>query len=172
VVAEGRDELLGPVDVIIQDGSTEQIELDRVAGEPAVVEVVRSPGARGIRGALARGAQGVVAETDVEACLADTVRAVLAGQLVLPAAAAALIARPALSPREKQVLGLIVIGLSNAEIAAKLHLAEATVKSHLSSSFRKLGVRTRSEAAQRILDPSTGLGLGILGITDEAETAA
>jgi DNA-binding NarL/FixJ family response regulator len=61
---------------------------------------------------------------------------------------------------------LVVIGFSNAEIASKLHLAETTVKSHLTTSFRKLGVRTRSEAALRILDPHTGLGLGILSMTD------
>jgi DNA-binding NarL/FixJ family response regulator len=59
-----------------------------------------------------------------------------------------------------------VIGFSNAEIASKLHLAETTVKSHLTTSFRKLGVRTRSEATLRILDPHTGLGLGILSMTD------
>jgi DNA-binding NarL/FixJ family response regulator len=88
-----------------------------------------------------------------------------AGQLVLPADAVALVAKPSLSAREKQVLGLVVIGFSNGDIARKLHLAETTVKSHLTSSFRKLGVRTRSEATMRILDPQTGFGLGILAVT-------
>jgi DNA-binding NarL/FixJ family response regulator len=42
------------------------------------------------------------------------------------------------------------------------------VKSHLSSSFSKLGARSRSEATALILDPATGLGMGILTIVDEA----
>jgi DNA-binding NarL/FixJ family response regulator len=164
VFAAGFDELFAPVDVIVYSGTPESADLRKATGA-ALIEVVPCTGPREIRQALARGARGVVAEADVETALGDTVRAVLSGQLVLPADAAGLIARPALSPREKQVLGLVVIGLSNSEIAAKLHLAEATVKSHLTSSFRKLGVRTRSEASLRILDPEAGLGLGILSLT-------
>jgi DNA-binding NarL/FixJ family response regulator len=56
------------------------------------------------------------------------------------------------------------MGMTNAEIAAKLFLAESTVKSHLSSAFAKLGVASRSEAAAVILDSRTGVGLGILTI--------
>jgi len=91
---------------------------------------------------------------------------------VVPADAASIFGRPTLSPREKQVLGLVVLGCSNAEIAAKLKVTEATVKTHLTSSFRKLGVRTRSDATARILDPASGLGLGILALTGDGETAA
>jgi hypothetical protein len=39
------------------------------------------------------------------------------------------------------------------------------VKSHLSAAFRKLGVRSRAEAARVIADPREGLGMGILAIT-------
>lgn len=167
VVAGELDELRAPVDAIVHAGG-KGAEALRSTGDAALVEIVPSGGPREVRDALARGARGVVAERDVDASLANTVRAVLSGQLVLPQDAASLIARPALSPREKQVLGLVVIGLSNYEISRKLHLAEATVKSHLRSSFRKLGVRSRSEAALRILDPASGLGLGILALTDDA----
>lgn len=104
--------------------------------------------------------------------MSDAVRAVFAGLLVVPADAASIFGRPTLSPREKQVLGLVVLGCSNAEIAAKLKVTEATVKTHLTSSFRKLGVRTRSDATARILDPASGLGLGILALTGDGETAA
>ena len=72
-----------------------------------------------------------------------------------------------LSAREKQILGLVVMGLMNSEIAARLFLAESTVKSHLSSAFRKLGVRSRTEASELILDPERGLGTGILAISEE-----
>ena len=56
-----------------------------------------------------------------------------------------------LSARERQVLSLVTLGCSNGEIAGKLHLSESTVKSHLSSAFAKLGVRSRAEATARIL---------------------
>ncbi|MFE3459055.1 response regulator [Nocardiopsis aegyptia] len=52
-----------------------------------------------------------------------------------------------LSPRELQVLGLLGAGATNAEIARGLHLAEDTVKTHVSAVFTRLGVRNRVQAA-------------------------
>ena len=52
-----------------------------------------------------------------------------------------------LSPREAEVLGLVAEGLTNAEIASTLFLAVSTVKVHVRSVLRKLGLRTRTEAA-------------------------
>ena len=69
----------------------------------------------------------------------------------------------------KQILGMVVLGFSNAEIAAKLYVSESTVKSHLSSAFATIGVRTRKQAAALILDPGSGFGTGILAITDPIE---
>ena len=60
---------------------------------------------------------------------------------------------------------MVVLGFTNGEIARQLHLAESTIKSHLSSSFTKLGVRSRNEAAELILDADGGLGTGILAIS-------
>lgn len=119
-----------------------------------------------VREAFAAGADGLVLEAMLELSLGPAIIAVSSDQLVLPRVGRAHIAGPVLSTREKQVLALVVLGLANAEIAQKLHVAETTVKSHLSSAFRKLGVRSRSEASARILDPSDGLGIGILSITD------
>jgi DNA-binding NarL/FixJ family response regulator len=59
-------------------------------------------------------------------------------------ARAALAALPA---QERAVLRMVAQGAPNAEIAATLHLSESTVKSYLSSSFDRLGVRNRVEAA-------------------------
>ncbi|MDI6816090.1 MAG: helix-turn-helix transcriptional regulator [Actinomycetota bacterium] len=51
-----------------------------------------------------------------------------------------------LTPRESEVLALLHQGMTNAEIAATLYLSEKTVKNHLYSVYRKLGVSSRSEA--------------------------
>jgi ATP/maltotriose-dependent transcriptional regulator MalT len=51
-----------------------------------------------------------------------------------------------LSSRELEVLGLVADGASNSEIAARLHISQATVKSHLIHIFGKLGVSDRTAA--------------------------
>jgi pimeloyl-ACP methyl ester carboxylesterase/DNA-binding CsgD family transcriptional regulator len=51
-----------------------------------------------------------------------------------------------LTPREREILGLLVRGLSNADIAGQLALSEKTVRNHVSSVFDKLGVWTRAQA--------------------------
>jgi DNA-binding CsgD family transcriptional regulator len=67
------------------------------------------------------------------------------------------------SHREKEVLGLAISGHTNGEIATTLFLAESTVKSHLSSAYRKLGAASRKDAASLLLDPDEGLGEMVLG---------
>lgn len=52
-----------------------------------------------------------------------------------------------LTPRETEVLGLVRQGLTNREIGSRLHLAEKTVKHHMSVILQKLHVRSRTEAA-------------------------
>jgi DNA-binding NarL/FixJ family response regulator len=78
--------------------------------------------------------------------------------------------RPPLSHREKQALNLLLLGLTNAEIARRLYLAESTVKCHLTSIFSKLGVRSRNEAIAHALDRQRGLGLSMPGLSDDVHT--
>jgi DNA-binding NarL/FixJ family response regulator len=53
-----------------------------------------------------------------------------------------------LSARRREILELVVEGLSNAEIGGRLHLSESTIKQHLRAAFKLLGVRNRTEAAK------------------------
>ncbi|MER7720990.1 response regulator transcription factor [Streptomyces flaveolus] len=67
------------------------------------------------------------------------------GRLAREEHARARVAR--LSPREREVLGLVGAGLSNPEIAARLHLVEGTVKAYVSAVLDRLEVRNRVQAA-------------------------
>jgi ATP/maltotriose-dependent transcriptional regulator MalT len=53
-----------------------------------------------------------------------------------------------ITPRELEILALVAEGLSNREIANKLHVSENTVKTHCSRAFDKLGARRRTQAVQ------------------------
>nr|BFE87458.1 hypothetical protein GCM10020093_100590 [Planobispora longispora] len=60
-----------------------------------------------------------------------------------------------LTPRERDVLALVGAGLSNAQIARRLHLVEGTVKAHVSAILTRLDARNRVQAA--ILAHEAGL---------------
>jgi DNA-binding NarL/FixJ family response regulator len=53
----------------------------------------------------------------------------------------------ALSARQREILGHVVEGLSNAEIGSRLYLSESTIKQHLRAAYKLLGVSNRTEAA-------------------------
>jgi len=127
-----------------------------------IVAVMPEDSRRGVRRALEAGADGVVFETQLESSLSLTVRTVMAGQTVVPAAGRLELDRPTLSTREKQVLAMVVAGMSNKAIAGELYLAESTVKCHLSSAFSKLGVRSRNEAADLIVNSGSASSSGML----------
>jgi DNA-binding NarL/FixJ family response regulator len=127
--------------------------------------VAVSPACRALalRRAVRAGADAVVLEQLLEDALAPAVRAVAAGLSVVPSALRNGAQRLAFSHREREVLRLAVTGHTNCEIASTLFLAESTVKSHLSSAYRKLGAGSRSEAASLIFDPDEGLADMVLG---------
>jgi DNA-binding NarL/FixJ family response regulator len=118
-----------------------------------------------IMGALSAGALGYLTKDAGRVQIAGAIRAAAAGQGVLDpqvqqrllaAASGGTPATPngaadfpaGLTAREAEVLTLIAAGLSNREIAAKLFLSEATVKSHINRLFAKTGVRDRAQAVQ------------------------
>ncbi len=117
-------------------------------------------------GALRAGARGYLTKDAGAEDIARAVAAVASGQMVLdPAAQARVVANidersPAsestasragvlpdeLTRREAEILGLIADGLSNAEIARRLFVSEATVKTHINHIFAKTGARDRAQA--------------------------
>jgi DNA-binding NarL/FixJ family response regulator len=148
--------------------SAQQMEPLRRGVEQAQIVVICADIQRWeLRAALAGGVAGVVLEDEMADALGPCLQAVRAGQVCVPRQHWRQIEPPALSTREKQILGLVVMGYMNSQIAEQLFLAESTVKSHLSSAFGKLGVRSRNEAVNLILDSERGLGMGILALGGE-----
>ena len=62
-----------------------------------------------------------------------------------------------LSTRQREILELVVEGLSNAEIARRLYLSESTIKQHLRAAYKVLGVRNRTEAAKTMRAKARGV---------------
>jgi DNA-binding NarL/FixJ family response regulator len=110
--------------------------------------------------AIAAGASGYLLKAAPEDELLAGIRAVAAGEVALaPSVARVLVARagrpveaPVLTAREVEVLGLVAQGLSNREIGVRLHLGEATVKTHLLKAFAKLDVADRTRAVTRAME--------------------
>jgi DNA-binding NarL/FixJ family response regulator len=122
-----------------------------------------------VRGTIERGAMGFIPKSATPEVLVQALRLVLAQGVYLPvavldaataapgpaqatasaAAAAAGVASatlPGLTPRQMDVLRCVIQGKPNKVIARELDVAEATIKSHLSSVLRALGARNRTEA--------------------------
>jgi DNA-binding NarL/FixJ family response regulator len=137
------------------------------AGPAPVVIVSPRADGPGLRRALGAGASGLVFDSEIDAALAPVVRAVAANQTCVPRETKLAVDKPALTHREREVLKLAVSGRTNNEIAAAMCLAESTVKSHLSSAFNRLGVRSRREAATLVLDPDGDIGPIVLATHTE-----
>jgi DNA-binding NarL/FixJ family response regulator len=124
-----------------------------------------------VHAAIRAGASGFLLKDVTPAELLEAIRVVAAGDALLaPSVTRRLLARFAttlpvgdhtsealaqLTARETEVLRLLAGGLSNAEIAMELVISEATIKTHISSVLRKLGLRDRVQAV--ILAYETGL---------------
>ncbi|WP_436496997.1 response regulator [Actinokineospora sp. HUAS TT18] len=108
--------------------------------------------------ALDAGARGYLLKDAPPAELFAGIRATARGETVLaPTVAATLVRRaaqpgPTITEREVEVLELLSRGLGNKEMARELFVSEATVKSHLSHIYTKLGVDTRAGAVAAAID--------------------
>lgn len=112
-----------------------------------------------LRAALAARADGLLLKSDPPERVAEAIRQITSGQLVFPAAARHWLSGShtavppiPLSERENEVLALVAEGLTNAQIAHRLHISQNTVKFHLQNIYQQLGVRNRTEASRWYLD--------------------
>lgn len=146
------------------DGLAAAAEIRRTVPETAVIIVTTFSEDAYIARALADGASGFLLKAGDPRELIAGVRAVadgaaylsprvahrviaeLAGDRMSRGAAARELA-DALTAREREVLGLLGAGMSNAEIAGRLHVVEGTVKAYVSAILARLGVRNRVQAA-------------------------
>jgi DNA-binding NarL/FixJ family response regulator len=169
--------LLRP-DVVLMDlrlpdldgvAATERIVAAATAGSVLVLTTYDSDA--DIVRALAAGATGYLLKDTPRDELVRAVLGAARGETVLaPPVAARLVSRvrapaaPALTPREVQVLRCIARGLSNPDTGRELYISEATVKSHVTRIFEKLGVNDRTAAvtaaiAAGVLPPPSGPGI-------------
>jgi DNA-binding NarL/FixJ family response regulator len=128
----------------------------REAGSPTQVIVLTTyADDRSVVEALRAGARGFLTKDAGAAEIERAIAAVVRGEAAIDPAVQhhvveAVAGRPELpdgiTRREAEVLSLIAEGLSNGEIAARLFVSEATVKSHVNHLFTKTGVRDRAQA--------------------------
>jgi DNA-binding NarL/FixJ family response regulator len=163
VAERGADVVLMDLRMPRCDGVTATARLREEHPDTRVVVLTTYAEDADILAALHAGALGYLTKDAGRAQIAAAVRAAAGGQSVLdpqvqkrllaaagagtpPGAPAGL--PDGLTAREGDVLRLIASGLSNREIASRLYVSEATVKSHINRLFAKTGVRDRAQAVQ------------------------
>jgi NarL family two-component system response regulator LiaR len=157
LVMPGRDGLAAMRELRVRGSLARVIVLTSFADDDRIMPAIQA------------GAAGYLLKNVQPAELARAVRAAHAGEALLdPSVAARLVdaiatgrtaaappSRDALTPRELDVLALIVAGMANKRIALELGLSEKTVKAHVGRLLAKLGVADRTQAA--LLAVRTGL---------------
>jgi DNA-binding NarL/FixJ family response regulator len=157
---QAADVVLMDIRMPVMNGIEATRQLRSLAAAPHVLVLTTFDLDEYVYDALRAGASGFLLKDATPDQIVDAIRVVAAGDALLaPGVTGRLIAefaarpRPSpaprlatLTPREHDVFGLVARGLTNAEIARQLVLAEQTVKSHVSAILMKLGVRDRVQA--------------------------
>ncbi len=160
VERERPDVVLMDLRMPVMDGVEATARIRTAHPDTAVIVLTTHADDESVLGALRAGAKGYLTKDAGAAEITRAVQVVADGQALLdPSVHARLVAaldrtpavvpspRPAaLTDREADVLRLIAEGLSNAEIAVRLVVSEATVKTHVNHVFAKTGVRDRAQA--------------------------
>jgi len=137
----------------VMDGAEATARITAEPGAPKVLVLTTYDTDADIVRAVEAGARGYLLKDAPTGVLADAIRRAARGETVLAPPVAARLAdrlrataRPELTGREVEVLGLVARGMSNADIGRALFIGEATVKTHLIRAFAKLGVTDRTAA--------------------------
>jgi DNA-binding NarL/FixJ family response regulator len=161
----------GPVDVMVADyWLPDGTGVDAVAAlrvrwpKATVVFLSVDDSDEAMLAALEAGASGYLVKSAGGADVASAVRRAAEGEILVPARRlAALLARrreraersrrlDSLTPREREILALMAEGMDNREVAARLSVSYATVRSHVRHLLGKLGARSKLEAVVRAAD--------------------
>ena len=142
-------------DVLLLDLQMERWALDdirQLATRTKVVVLTASESLENAITAMRLGARGVVQKRFAVQTLMEAIRTVAGGSVWMPPTLQAEVAAQwgasnskQLTSREADIVRLVATGLRNAEIAQRLSITEATVKTHLNNIFEKLGLRDRVE---------------------------
>jgi DNA-binding NarL/FixJ family response regulator len=153
-LVRANDVTLALIDLLMPglSGAKEIAKLRVLRPEARIVVLSGSDSREDILEALAAGVHGYILKTQPLDQLVDRIRYIMSGEIYVPPILAersrvAKRARPELSERQLQVLGALVEGKSNKEIAKALNVAEGTVKAHLAALFKTLGASNRAHAA-------------------------
>ena len=119
-----------------------------------------------VLGAVQAGASGFISKTVSGVAMVNALRLVLSGETYLPSSAIseddygvetesggrAPSPLTGLSPRDREILALVVEGLTNKEIGRRIGLQEVTIKAHLRSLYRRIGATNRAQAVRIALE--------------------
>ena len=162
-----------PMDVLLLDLQMERnslVDIRWLAERVAVVVVTASERIEDALAAVRAGARAVVFKRFAIETLKSAIGAVAEGQVWLPPSLqkhlTARLREPPeeepLTPREREIVRYVALGLRNAEVASKLSISEVTVKSHLNNIFQKLHLRGRTALALY------AIRVGLIGVQDRS----
>jgi DNA-binding NarL/FixJ family response regulator len=143
-----------PCDVLLLDLQMDEWAMDKIPAlsrHTIVIVLTASESAENGAKALRLGARAIVQKRFAIETLMLALHACSQGSVWMPPevqaelAGAENLASRELTPRETEVVRYVALGLRNAEVAERLAIAEATVKTHLNNVFQKLGMRDRLE---------------------------
>jgi DNA-binding NarL/FixJ family response regulator len=162
-----------PCDVVLLDLQMDRNtlpDIETIGPRTRVVVLTASEQAADALAALRAGARAVVWKRFALETLMEALRAVMEGHVWMPPALQAEITHQALRPaheplsaREREIVRLVALGLRNAEVAQRLSITEATVKTHLNNVFQKLSVRDRVELTRY------AMRVGLIGMNETPE---
>ncbi len=144
-----------PADILLLDLQLERsslTDIEPLSQKLSVIVVTASEFVGDALAAIRLGARAVVLKRFAVDTLMDAIKSVSAGDYWLPPNVQGELAsqlrdpsQSPLSPREKEIVRNVALGLRNAEVAKRLFISEQTVKTHLNNVFQKLGIQDRVE---------------------------